>query len=68
MAHWDDEQFKSQTPPKDVICATCKYRLKPVTIMGQEYDRSNYATCGKYELKPMGILLGENPCSLYQKE
>lgn len=67
MAHWDDEQFHTQEPPKDIPCATCKYRLKPVVIQGETVDRATYGICGKYERKPVDILYGHIPCALHEK-
>lgn len=68
MAHWDDEQFNSKTPPKNNQCATCKYRAKPVTVKGYTIDRSGYAMCDKYKAKPNDIVWGRTPCPLYEKE
>ena len=68
MAHWDDEKFNTQDPPKDIMCATCVYRLKPVTVQGHEIDRSRYAACDMYKAKPNDIVWGRIPCDLYKKE
>lgn len=68
MAHWDDEQFSTLRPPKDIFCSTCKYKAKPVTVMGKEYDRSGYGMCDKYERKPIEILFDHADCPYYDKE
>lgn len=68
MTHWDDEQFKTQTPPKSILCTTCKYRLKPVEVAGYKIDRSGYAMCDKYKAKPNDVVWGRTPCPLYEKE
>jgi hypothetical protein len=68
MAHWDDEQFSTKTPPKDIMCAKCKYRLKPVTVGTFTQDRAGYAMCDRYESKPQDILWSRIPCPLFEEE
>lgn len=68
MARWDDEQFHSLVPPKDIMCASCKYKAPPVTVGDYTQDRSGYSMCDKYKNKPIGILLDRKPCPQYEKE
>lgn len=46
MARWDDEQFHSLVPPKDIMCASCKYKAPPVTVGDYTQDRSGYSMSG----------------------
>jgi hypothetical protein len=68
MARWDDEQFNMQTPANNIKCATCKYRLKPVTIGDYTAERYGYGNCDKYDLKPQGILWDGDPCEYYEED
>ena len=68
MAHWDDEKINTQEPPKDIMCATCKYRLKPVTVAGTIIDRIGYGICDRYNKKPESVLWNHGECDGYEKE
>lgn len=68
MAHWDGEMFNSIVPPKDIMCATCKFRAQPVTVGDYTQDRSGYSMCEKYDSKPNDIVWGRKPCPLYEQE
>lgn len=68
MARWDDESFGITLPPKDILCASCKYRAKPVILGDSVVDRSGYAMCEKYELKPHGVLWKKESCPDYDPE
>lgn len=68
MAHWDDENFNTITPPDDILCVTCKHKLPPITVGDFTQDRSGYAMCDRYELKPQDILWGRTPCPYYERE
>ena len=68
MARWDDENFATELPPGDIMCTTCKFKLKPVTVGDYVQDRSGYAMCGKFKLKPQDVLWGKNPCKEYERE
>lgn len=68
MAHWDDEHFHTQEPPADIMCKTCKYRLKPITVGDFTKERYTYSICDKYASKPVDINWGRTPCPLYEKE
>ncbi len=49
MARWDDENFATELPPGDIMCTTCKFKLKPVTVGDYTQDRSGYAMCDTVE-------------------
>lgn len=68
MAHWDDENFNNQTPPDNILCRTCKLKLKSVEVAGYVQERWNFGTCGAYEDKPQDILWGRSPCQYYEEE
>lgn len=68
MARWENEVFKTQTPPSTIMCTNCKYRMKPVTVAGYTQDRSGYSTCDMYTRKPEPILWDNAPCRYYEKE
>ena len=68
MARWENEIFKTQEPPDDILCTTCVYRLKPVTAAGHTQDRSKYALCEQYSMKPQDVLWGRSPCPHYKRE
>lgn len=68
MAHWDDERFNTTEPPKDIMCATCKFRLPPVTVAGYVQDRSGYSMCDKFTRKPDDILWEHALCTEYEVE
>lgn len=67
MAKWDDEAMNMQMPPKDIQCATCKHRLRPVTVGEYTRDRSGYAMCDKYDLKPQEVLWEHGKCDEYEE-
>lgn len=68
MTHWDDEKFNSQTPPKTIACATCKYKAKTVEVAGCVVERYGYSMCDKYSHKPTDIVWGRKSCPYYEKE
>lgn len=63
-----DEIIRTTTPGPNIQCRTCKYKLEPVTVMGQKTLRYNYGTCHAFANKPMGVLLRGEKCELYVKE
>lgn len=68
MAHWDDENFNMKEPPKDILCATCQFRLQPVTVAGYTQERYAYSECEKYDSKPVGIIWNHEQCPYFRKE
>ena len=68
MARWEKEFFKMQEPPDNILCSTCIYRLKPITVAGYVQDRSGYQQCDKYDFKPNEILWNNGGCAYYEKE
>jgi hypothetical protein len=65
---YEVEDFRTVNPPDDILCATCKYKLKPAIIMGVTYDRSTYMTCDKFTRKPHDIVWDYAMCPHYEKE
>lgn len=68
MARWDDESFNTETPPDNIQCATCKFKLKPITVAGYTQERWGYNKCNKYEVKPQDVNWGREPCEFYEEE
>lgn len=68
MAHWDDESMIGIKPPEDVLCRSCKFKMKPAKLGDKQIDRSTYGTCDKFKTKPIDILYGREPCEEYQHE
>lgn len=68
MARWDNEQFNTQTPPSDIMCVTCKNKLKPITVAGYTQDRWGYGQCEKYTMKPQDVLWDHGLCPKYEQE
>ena len=68
MARWDNENFNNIEPPKDILCYSCKYKLKPITIGGYTQERYGYASCEKFDDKPQEYLWKDVPCPYYVKE
>lgn len=63
-----DEIIHTISPEEDIQCSTCKYRWKPILIMGEEIPRYYYGSCHAYSDKPLGILFNHEKCELYSKE
>ena len=68
MARWDDENFNMGEPAKDILCATCIHRLKPITVAGYTQDRAGYGHCDKFDNKPTEILWNGADCEYYERE
>ena len=68
MARWEDEVMCTTTPGAGIKCATCKYRLKPITIGGYTADRYNYGSCEQYTTKPPEVLWENADCPHYEKD
>ena len=68
MAKWDNENFNTEVPPNDIMCATCKHKLKPIVIGDFKQERYNYGMCDKYTRKPEEILWNHGLCPLFEKE
>ena len=68
MAKWDDESFNCNTPPKDIMCATCKYKTANITVCGETRERYTLDYCNKYKMKPHDVLWGKTPCPFYERE
>jgi hypothetical protein len=52
-------------PSKDIVCKTCKYKLKESKLLGERYT---YGKCDIYEDKPNEILFDNAKCEFYQQE
>ncbi len=63
-----DEFFNMQTPPDNIVCKTCKFKLQPVIVMGEKVERHTYGTCLLWETKPQEILWKGAKCDFYRPE
>lgn len=63
-----DEIIRTVQPPDNIVCKTCKFKLQPVVVMGEKFERHTFGTCQAFEDKPIGILLKGEKCELYQPE
>ena len=63
-----DELFNMQTPPDNIVCKTCKFKLQPVIVMGEKIARHTFGTCLVFEDKPDDILWKSAKCDFYQPE
>ena len=63
-----EEIIRTVEPSKDIRCRTCKHRLQPVKIGGEEYQRYTYGTCAMFENKPDDVLWEKADCELYEEE
>lgn len=68
MPRWDNEVPRTVVPGPDIKCATCAYRLKPVTLGDFTQDRFNYASCDMYHTKPSEILWEKADCPQNKKD
>lgn len=68
MPRWDNEVMRTVVPGPDIKCATCVYRLRPVTVGNYTADRSGYSSCDKYSNKPSKILWENADCPHYKKD
>ena len=67
MSRWDEENFNTNEP-KGMMCSTCKYKLKPVTVAGYTQDRAGYSSCYQFTRKPEDILWDGAQCMFYKYE
>lgn len=68
---WEEEVWKTVTPPDDIFCKTCIFRLQPVVVGGDTFERHTYASCRIYEspnMKPRDVLWDGAECEYYEKE
>lgn len=63
-----DELFNMQTPPDNIVCKTCKFKLQPVIVMGEKVERHTYGTCLLWENKPQEIFWKGAKCDFYRPE
>lgn len=68
MAHWDEENFHTEVPGENIMCATCKFKLPTIQIGSRMVDRSGYGECHKYDTKPQDVLWNGTYCPMYRKE
>lgn len=67
-ARWEEENWKTTTPPDDIFCKTCIFRLKPITVAGQTFERHTYASCHIYDNKPHDVLWDKAECEYYEEQ
>lgn len=68
---WEKEMWATTTPPDDIQCKDCIFRLQPVTVAGETMSRHTYGNCKLYEppqIKPHEVLWEKKPCEFYEKE
>ena len=63
-----DEIIRTVQPPDNIVCKTCKFKLQPVIVMGEKFERHTYGACLAFADKPIGIILRGEDCELYQPE
>lgn len=68
MAHWDNENFHTETPSENILCRNCKFRLPAIQIGNRIVERYTYGACGKYDTKPHSVLWNGAFCPLYRKD
>lgn len=67
MSEHDDEILRTREPSDDILCRTCKSRLKQIERV-PTLKRWKYGTCHMYEVKPHGVLWENEMCPSYEKE
>ena len=68
---WNEEVWSGTTPPKDICCKDCMFKLEPATIGGQIIERHTYGCCALYEypdMKPHEVLWDGAQCEFWEKE
>ena len=68
---WANEKWTTVTPDNNIVCKTCKFRLKPVEVSGKTFERYTYGECDIYKypsIKPYGVLWNNSECEYYKKD
>ena len=67
----EKEPWSTTVPSGNIQCRDCIFRLRPITINGESFDRSAYGNCEIYEYpnaKPNEVLWQGDNCPNYSKE
>ncbi len=65
---WEKEAFATRTPPDDIQCKDCRYKMKNVIVMGNLIEKYKFGKCDKFEVKPNGILFRNELCPEYERD
>ncbi len=71
LPKWEKEMWKTTSPPEDIQCKDCIFRLRPVTVAGETVDRFNYGNCEIFrgtQIKPHEVLWEHGACEYYEQE
>lgn len=64
----DSEVKEVPTPPDNICCKTCIFRLPPISIGGKMTSRYNWGKCKILNEKPYEVLYEGAQCEFYEKE
>lgn len=68
---WNEEMWKTITPPENIQCKDCIFRLKPLTVAGETMLRHTYGNCNIFkgsQMKPREVLWEGESCEYYEQE
>lgn len=64
----DSEVVHYPSPPDDVCCKTCIFRLRPMILEGKEVPRHSWGKCHIYDNKPHDVLWDKAECEYYEEQ
>lgn len=65
---WNEEVWSGTTPPEDICCKDCMFKLESVTICGETVERYTYGACKIMDDKPHEVLWDGAQCEFWEKE
>lgn len=68
---WEKEMWNTTTPPENIFCKDCIFRLKPITVAGETMERYTYGNCEIFkgsQIKPHEVLWDGEPCEYYEQQ